>query len=96
VLNLGRSALVLLTEITHRDPAHASRDVEELYSLLEKHGAAALSDALDRAVARGQLSVRGVGRALSTPAAESEEPRGHGPHQLELGSPCADRKDGAS
>jgi transposase len=64
VLNLGPAALALLTELTHRDPRSASRRVEELYVLLERHGDDALRAAIERAVQRGHLSVSGVRRQL--------------------------------
>src|SRR5262249_34063558 len=50
VLNLGRDALALLTEITHRDPKLASRRVEDLYELLERHGDDAMRIAIRTAV----------------------------------------------
>lgn len=68
VLNLGRDALEVLTEITHREPKLASRRVEELYAMLEKHGDDTLRTALHLAVESGQLSVAGVRRALSSSA----------------------------
>lgn len=66
VLNLGREALVLLTEITHREPQLSGRRVEELHVLLDRHGDDALRLAIATAVERGQLSVSGVRRALPT------------------------------
>ena len=38
LLNLGADALAPLTEITHRQPRLASRRVEELYAMLDRHG----------------------------------------------------------
>jgi transposase len=77
ILDLGKSALALLTEITHREPKYASRQVEQLYVLLEQHGTTVFADAIDRAVSRGHLSVRGVRRAL---AHASGRGRGKSPH----------------
>lgn len=65
VLNLGRDALSLLTEITHREPKVAGRQVEELYDLLEQHGDDVMRVAIARAVAEGKLTVAGVRRALA-------------------------------
>lgn len=72
VLNLGHAALELLTAITHRDHRRASRDVEELYTLLERHGDDVLRAAIERAVERGHLTVSGVQRALPSSARESD------------------------
>ncbi len=72
VLNLGRNALEVLTEITHREPRLASRRVDELYAMLEKHGDDALRAALHHAVESGQLSVAGVRRALSSSARQGD------------------------
>jgi transposase len=106
LLNLGQPALVLLTEITHREIKHASRDVEDLYRLLEQHGTTALAEAIERAVAHGHLSVRGVRRALSPLSARGRagvrrhgraaQPRGQKPRQLRLSLPRAGRDGGAS
>jgi transposase len=95
VLDLGKSALVLLTEITHRDPRGAGRDVEELYTLLEQSGAEVLAAAIDRAVARGHLSVRGVRRALGG-SSQREEKSTAGSRQLALPLTPAARRRGAS
>ncbi len=76
VLNLGRDALAVLTEFTHREPKLATRRVEELYTLLEEHGDDALRDALGRAVEQGQLSVAAVRRALS-PSARGSDGKSH-------------------
>jgi len=75
VLNLGPGALALLTAITHAEPRRASRHVEDLYALLERHGDDTLHGAIDRAVERGQLTVAGVRRALALGARESDGPR---------------------
>ena len=62
VLNLGRNALALLTEITHRHGKLAGRHVEDLYALLEAHGDDAMRSAIERAVVDGRLTVVGVRR----------------------------------
>src|SRR5579864_1991308 len=49
VLNLGPDALALLTEIVHREPKLASRRVEELYDLLDRHGGDTTREAIGRA-----------------------------------------------
>lgn len=64
VLNLGPDALALLTEITHREPKLSGRRVEELYEILERHGDDILRGAIADTVARGELSIAGVDRAL--------------------------------
>ncbi|MEZ4226705.1 MAG: hypothetical protein R3B13_37510 [Polyangiaceae bacterium] len=66
LLNLGRHALEVITEVTHREPKLASRRVEELYALLDKYGDNVMRAAFAHAVDRGQLSVAGVRRALSS------------------------------
>jgi transposase len=105
VLNLGPSALALLTEITHREPKLAGRRVEELFVLLERHGDDALRDAIAQTVERGQLSVAGVRRRLPSSARASDgdshrsrvvQPRGEKTRQLPLPLGRADRKRGAN
>lgn len=68
LLNLGRHALEVITEITHREPKLASRRVEELYKLLDKHGDDVMRAAFAHAVEHGQLSITAVRRALSSSA----------------------------
>jgi hypothetical protein len=68
VLNLGADALALLTEITHREPRLSSARIEELYELLERHGDEVMRAAIADAVARGELSVVGVDRAIESRA----------------------------
>ncbi|MCB9576291.1 MAG: IS21 family transposase [Polyangiaceae bacterium] len=70
LLNLGRHALEVITEITHREPKLASRRVEELYTLLDTHGDDVMRAAFADAVEHGQLSISGVRRALSSRAAQ--------------------------
>jgi transposase len=65
LLDLGPDALALLTEITHRAPGQSKRRVEELYAMLERHGDDAMRAAVERAVARDELTITGVRRALS-------------------------------
>lgn len=101
VLNLGPSALALLTEITHREPRLASRRVEELYTLLEAHGDDPMREAITRAVEHGHLSVSAVRRRLP-PSARGREgerppvprapPRGTRPEQKPLPLRRATRK----
>lgn len=104
VLNLGPAALALLTEITHREPKLASRRVEELYLLLERHGDEAMRNAIIATVERGQLSVSGVRRRLpvgargiegGSPRIRVAQPRGRGDRQLALPLGRADSKRGA-
>jgi hypothetical protein len=106
VLNLGPDALALLTEITHREPKLASRRVEDLYALLDKHGDDALREAIGRAVRSATLTVAGVRRALRIlsarrhegavrPRAGAAQPRG--PETRQLALPIrAESKQGAS
>lgn len=91
VLNLGRDALALLTEITHREPKLAGRHVEDLYELLEEHGDDAMRDAIARAAKAGRLTVAGVRRGLT-----NTRPRGRDRRQLELGLHRAAPKGGVS
>jgi len=105
VLNLGPDALALLTEITHREPSLASRRVEELYELLEKHGDDTMREAIGRAVQAATLTVAGVKRALSKMGARrrdgsghrvvAAQPRGQDGRQLTLAVVRADAKRGA-
>jgi hypothetical protein len=105
VLNLGPDALELLTEITHREPKLASRRVEELYFLLERHGDETMREAITGAVKRGHLSVSGVRRRLPLSARGREgerprvrvaQPRGRNVGQLALPLGRAEPKRGAS
>jgi transposase len=105
VLDLGPTALALLTEITHREPMLASRRVEELYALLEQHGDDTMRDAIARAVEHGQLSVAGVRRRLpqsargpegAGPRVRGAQPRGRDGRQLALPLGRAESKRGAS
>lgn len=105
VLNLGRDALEVLTEITHREPRLASRRVEELYAMLDKHGDDALRAALHHAVKRGQLSVTGVRRALSSSAPQGNggshrpgagQPPGDAERQTEIAFPTSAARGGVS
>lgn len=85
LLALGPEALVLLTEITHREQKLASRRIEELYLLLEQHGDEALRAAIAHTVASGRLFVSAVHRALTSsargrkgecPSVRAAQPRG--------------------
>ena len=106
VLNLGPDALALLTEITHREPKLASRRVEELYVLLERHGDDEMREAIKRAVERGHMSVAGVRRRLPSsarghdegtrPRVRAVQPRGQERRQLTLPLGRAELKRGAS
>jgi hypothetical protein len=64
VLQLGPSALELLTHITHREPRQSSVRVEQLFELLEQYGDEVLRKAIDLAVANQVLSVAGVRRGV--------------------------------
>ena len=106
LLNLGPSALALLTHITHREPQQSGRRVEELFALLEQHGDHAMRSAIDAAVQLDTLSVAGVRRALSQSSARSRDgasrrggaaqPRGQAPRQLPLPLLRAETKRGGS
>lgn len=65
LLHLGKPALELLTELTHRDPKRSTSAVEDLYRLLERHGDDALRRAIANAVDAGNLTVSGVRVALA-------------------------------
>lgn len=60
LLDLGEAAMALLTELVHRDPRRAHRDVEALYALLEVHGDDALRRAIEDTVEAGDRSVDGT------------------------------------
>jgi transposase len=103
LLNLGADALVLLTEITHREPRLASRRVEELYAMLDHHGDDVMRTAMARATARGHLSVSGVRRALpngdrgsqgASRGSRAAQPRGRERGQLPLDFHRAEPEDG--
>lgn len=105
VLNLGRDALELLTEIVHREPRLSNQRVEELYQLLEQHGDDVLRAAITRAVDVGELSVAGVRLALPSSArggdgvarcARTPQPRGPDTGQMALHLDRAEPNGGAS
>jgi hypothetical protein len=105
LLNLGRHALEVLTEITHREPKLASRRVEELYTLLDTHGDDAMRAAFAHAVDRGQLSITGVRRAFSSSARRGDgdshcpgvaQPRGDAERQMEIAFPRVAARGGVS
>lgn len=105
LLNLGPSALELLTEITHHRPKAAAHRVEELYELLERHGDDTLRRAISRAVDNTWFSVPGVIRALHLGAREVDgesrrlgavQSRGDQGRPLERGPRRAESKRGAS
>src|SRR5262249_171057 len=105
VLNLGRHALAVLTEITHRHGKLAPRHVEELYALLEGYGDDAMRPAIERAVADGRLTVAGVRRHLPSKSARRQggerrragaaQPRGRQRVQLDLPLHRAEPRGGA-
>lgn len=64
VLQLGPSALELLTHIIHREPRQSSVRVEQLFELLDQYGDDILRKAIDLAVANQVLSVAGVRRGV--------------------------------
>jgi transposase len=72
LLKLGKSALALLTEITHREPRMSRRHVEDLYELLEDHGDDQMRAAIERAVAADRTTVAAV-RALLTSSERDRE-----------------------
>jgi transposase len=105
ILRLGPDALALLTEITHRAPKLAARQVEELHALMDKHGDDRFSDALATAVRNGRLSVAGVRQALEASGRRGDgdrqhpgaaQPRGDDTRQLALGFRRAAPKGGAA
>ena len=105
LLNLGHDALVLLTELTHREPKLAYREVEALYVLLERHGDDALRFAITRAVERQQLTVDAVRQALASSVRASNgashhsraaQPRDPSARQLKLALRRVKSKRGAS
>ena len=64
VLQLGPSALELLTHIVHREPRQSAVRVEQLFELLEQYGDEVLRQAIDLAVANQVLNVAGVRRGV--------------------------------
>lgn len=88
LLNLGSDALALLTEITHRDPRLASREVEELYTMLELHGDDTMREAIGAAVKTGKLTIAAVRHALPSSArgrqGERPDVRGAPPRALDV------------
>lgn len=106
LLNLGPNALTLLTELVHRAPRLATQHIEELYTLLDRHGDDTLRDAIGLAVERDELTVGGVRRGLAALGARegdgsghrlrAAQPRGPSPRQQSLSFLRAETKRGAS
>lgn len=67
LLELGASALVYLTELTHRRPRTWIQEVERLHTLLQTHGDAALRDAFTRGVAEQAIGAEYIAHYLGTP-----------------------------
>jgi transposase len=106
LLDLGPDALTLLTEIVHRAPRLAKQHVEELYTLLERHGEDALREAIGHAVERDQLTVGAIRRGLSALGARegdgsgrrlrAAQPRGPSGRQSSLPFDRAEPRGGSS
>jgi hypothetical protein len=105
ILRLGPHALEVLTEITHRAPKLAARQVEELHALLDQHGEARFREALAHAVKHGRLSVAGVRHALDLDdrggdgghhQPRAAPPLGNDKRQLAFGFRRAPREGGAT
>lgn len=77
LLKLGKSALVLLTDITHREPRRSRMHVEELYELLEDHGDTHLRRAIERAVASDRTTVNAVRSFLPSSDRDRERSSAH-------------------
>lgn len=104
LLKLGKSALVLLTDITHREPRRSRMRVEELYALLEDHGDERLRAAIERAVASDRTTVTAVisfltlsdrDRERSSAHAARAQPRGANVSARKSSSRRAERNRGA-
>lgn len=77
LLKLGKSALALLTDVTHREPQRSRTRVEELYALLDEHGDERLRVAIERAVAHGHTTVAAVRALLPSSGRDRERPSAH-------------------
>jgi transposase len=66
LLELGAAALEYLTELTHRRPRVWVRDVEQLHTLLEKHGDKILLAALERGLEEQAIGAEYIAHYLST------------------------------
>jgi hypothetical protein len=64
ILELGKDAETLLTEIVHRHPRSWRSEVEILYDLLETFGEKSLKASLERAVQHRQFTVASVSEFL--------------------------------
>lgn len=67
---LGPAVERLLTELVHRRPRAWSRDVEQLYALLLKHGDAVFRAAAERSAASGVCGAEYVAHFIATPSQE--------------------------
>jgi transposase len=65
LLEVGRSALEYLTELTHRRPSVWLRDVDRLHELLQQHGPEALRAAFERGLADGNFGHEYVAHSLA-------------------------------
>jgi transposase len=104
ILKLGKSALALLTDITHREPRSSRVRVEELYELLEEHGDERLRAAIERAVAANRTTLAAVrsflplsdrDRERSSAHAARAQPRGPSATARASVTGRAERKRGA-
>jgi len=81
LLELGTSALVYLTELTHRRPRTWIHEVERLHSLLQTHGDAALRAAFERSVAEQAIGAEYIAHYLgaTVPPLPFDEPEDRPP-----------------
>ena len=77
LLKLGKSALALLTDITHREPQRSRMRVEERYELLEEHGDERLRAAIERAVAADRTTLTAVRSFLPSSDRDRERSSAH-------------------
>jgi hypothetical protein len=72
LLEVGKEALLYLTELTHRRPRVWVRDVDRLHDLLQKHGKEPLRGAFERGLLEAAIGAEYIAHYLDTPLLQSD------------------------
>jgi hypothetical protein len=100
ILGLGREVLEYLTEVVHRRQRTWSQDVDELFDMLQEHGAEAVRRAVGLALSERTFGAEYVAHFLGAPRSErwrsdrGAQPRGAGPGRLDLRVGRAEPEEG--